>query len=158
MAELIFPQSQIKAAVHDVALKIRDSGFRPDLMLVVMNGGLRFGSDLSERLHFYYINPEISFITGIGETPAFIEGRQVLLVDDIFDTGKTMTQLRQELSRRDASIVRTAALIYRERVEEPQPDFFGLRLSSMHWLYGYGLDLEGRERGNPNIYGISPGA
>jgi hypoxanthine phosphoribosyltransferase len=81
-----------------------------------------------------------------------VVGRDVLLVDDIFDTGQTMTALVERLKTLGASSVRTAVLLRkRERCEVTlQPDHVAFDIPN-HFVVGYGLDYQDAYRHLPYV-------
>jgi hypoxanthine phosphoribosyltransferase len=81
-----------------------------------------------------------------------IAGRDVLLVDDIFDTGRTMVRLLNELSRHNPASIRTMVLLWKQgRSEVPiTPDFHGFQIPDV-FVVGYGLDYNDDYRHLPRI-------
>jgi hypoxanthine phosphoribosyltransferase len=81
-----------------------------------------------------------------------IRGRDVLIIDDIFDTGITMEKLVTSLQKREPASVRTVALLVKEgRSEvEMEPDFFGFKIPDV-FVVGYGLDYNDDYRHLPFI-------
>ena len=81
-----------------------------------------------------------------------IRGRDVLLLDDIFDTGKTMEKLVTAIQSREPASVRTVALLVKEGKSEVEmkPDFFGFKIPDA-FVVGYGLDYDDDYRHLPFI-------
>jgi hypoxanthine phosphoribosyltransferase len=81
-----------------------------------------------------------------------IEGRDVLLLDDIFDTGHTLLQVVSRIQRLNPSSVRSAVLLYKEGRREVgvDPDFIGFRIPNT-FVVGYGLDYEDEFRNLPYL-------
>jgi len=81
-----------------------------------------------------------------------LTGQDVLLVDDIFDTGHTLKALLQELRRRGAASVRSLVLLRKTGRSEVdiQPDFVGFEIPDK-FVVGYGLDFAERYRNLPCI-------
>jgi len=78
-----------------------------------------------------------------------VEGRGVLIVDDVFDTGRTLTFARDHLASQGATRVLTAVLARKPAsVVTGEPDWIGFELPD-RYLVGYGLDDAGRGRGIP---------
>jgi|APTNR8051073442_1049403.scaffolds.fasta_scaffold02443_10 hypoxanthine phosphoribosyltransferase len=85
-----------------------------------------------------------------------IAGRQVLLVDDVYDTGKTITFAKEYLKSKGASEVITCLMARKPEAQSLQrPDFLGFDLPN-RFLVGYGLDDGGRGRGYPDIRAVKP--
>jgi len=81
-----------------------------------------------------------------------IDGRDVLLLDDIFDTGHTLLQVVSRIKRLNPSTVRSAVLLYKEgrREVEIEPDFIGFTIPN-EFVVGYGLDYEDEYRNLPHL-------
>jgi hypoxanthine phosphoribosyltransferase len=81
-----------------------------------------------------------------------ITGRDVLVVDDILDTGRTLTALCEELQQRQPASIRTAVLLWKEGRQEIDltPDFHAFRIPDK-FVVGYGLDYNGNYRHLPEI-------
>ncbi len=86
-----------------------------------------------------------------------LSGRDVLLVDDILDTGRTLRALAELLRSRGAASVRTAVLLWkRDRTEADfQPDYFCFAIPDV-FVVGYGLDYDGDYRHLPYIAVLEP--
>ena len=85
------------------------------------------------------------------------QGAPVLIVDDLADSGQTLMALKAKLEKAGSGKVRTAVLIRKWGKESVPLDFCGLDLGLSRealareglkdrWLYGYGMDLDGRQR------------
>ena len=87
-----------------------------------------------------------------------IAGRDVLLVDDIFDTGRTIVRLLDELQRYRPASVRTAVLLWKEGRSEVMatPDHFGFQIPNA-FVVGYGLDYDDDYRHLPDIAVLEDG-
>ncbi len=81
-----------------------------------------------------------------------ISGRDVLLVDDIFDTGHTLQQVLQKLADFRPNSVRSAVLLSKEGRQEVdcQPDFVAFQIPD-EFVVGYGLDYEDMYRNLPHL-------
>ena len=95
----------------------------------------------------------------VGDLPADLEGRHVLIVDDIFDTGRTVSLLRQLIQARNPASIRVCVLLRKlDRVEvEVQPDYVGFDIPD-RFVVGYGLDFDGHYRNLPYIGTLAPHA
>jgi len=118
----------------DLALKIRSSGFKPDLIVGVSRGGWAPGrilSDLLENTHT--VNIKIEFYVGIGKTarkPVVtqplsdnIAGKRVLVVDDVSDTGESLRVAVDHMVAKGAAGVKTVTVYYKPH-STFKPDFF----------------------------------
>ena len=88
----------------------------------------------------------------VGDLPEDLEGRHVLIVDDIFDTGRTVSLLRSLIAERKPASIRVCVLLRKlDRVEvETQPDYVGFDIPD-RFVVGYGLDFDGHYRNLPYI-------
>ena len=87
-----------------------------------------------------------------------IQGRNVLLVDDIFDTGHTLWELIPQIDELNPATVRSAVLLQKEgRCETPmKPDFVGFTIPN-EFVVGYGLDYNDHYRNLPYLAVLEPG-
>ena len=81
-----------------------------------------------------------------------LQGRHVLLVDDIFDTGQTLATLLDELGRENIASLRSAVLLWKQdrREVEIVPDFYCFKIPNA-FVVGYGLDHDDEYRNLPHI-------
>jgi hypoxanthine phosphoribosyltransferase len=137
-----------------------------DLVVVgVLTGGFVFTADLSRALVRHGKSPRVELawaslygpgnVAGervqlIKDLPADIEGRAVLLVDDILDTGRTLALLRDRVAALRPAWLRTCLLLDKpgHRIEAITADFRGF-YAPEGWIFGYGLDHDGDHRGLP---------
>ena len=125
---------KIYEMIVDLALRIRKSGFKPDLIVGVSRGGwapARILSDLLENTHT--ANIKIEFYVGIGKTarkPVVtqpisedIANKHVLVVDDVADTGESLKVALDHVSDKGAGEVKTATVYYKPH-SIFKPDFF----------------------------------
>jgi len=118
----------------DLALRIRRSGFSPDIIVGVSRGGWAPGrilSDLLENTHT--VNIKIEFYLGIGKTtrkPVVtqplsddIAGKRVLVVDDVSDTGESLKVALDHMQEKGASGVRSVTVYYKPH-STYKPDFY----------------------------------
>ncbi len=134
------------------------------LFIVVLNGSFIFAADLVKLLKFPC---EITFVklasyhgtasTGnvselIGLTEN-IEGRTVVIVEDIIDTGNTLEKLHSLLHDKQAKEIKTVTLLFKpEAYQKTIPvDYVGIRIKN-EFVVGYGLDYDGLGRNLKDIY------
>jgi hypoxanthine phosphoribosyltransferase len=126
--------SQIYAMLFSQAEKIRGSGFKPDVIVGLTRGGwipARVLSDLLEIPDLAVVRVE--FYLGVAENrsepvltqgvSAVVEGKKVLLVDDVADTGKSLQLAREHIRQKGATEVRIAT-VYRKPFSAVTPDYF----------------------------------
>jgi hypoxanthine phosphoribosyltransferase len=89
---------------------------------------------------------------GLSHLPQSLEGRHVLLIDDIFDTGKTLQLAVETLKERNPASVRTCVLLFKERPdnEHLSVDYHCFRIPD-EFVVGYGLDFNDYYRNLPEI-------
>ncbi|MCM1519022.1 MAG: hypoxanthine phosphoribosyltransferase [Pseudoflavonifractor sp.] len=154
--------SRIKELAADIA---RDCGGERPLFLCVLNGAFPFASELFMNVDIP--EAEISFIRlksyeGTGTTGAVkeviglhedIEGRTVIVVEDIIDTGRTIAKLADDLRSRRPADVKVATLLFKPEALQcdVKPDYVGFEIGR-EFIIGYGLDLDGLARNLPDIY------
>ena len=92
----------------------------------------------------------------LGKLPS-VEGKHVLLVDDILDSGKTLTRVREELQTQNPESIKTCVLL-RKKIPsalEVPCEFIGFDIED-EFVVGYGLDYDGYYRNLPDIGVIVP--
>ena len=164
---LFIPQEKIEGSIQTVAEQInRDMAGLNPLFLVVLNGAFMFASELFKRLT---IPCEISFVklssySGTETTNIIreligldhpLDGRHVVIVEDIVDTGHTMRYTIQKLKDLHAVDVRIATLFFKPKsFQYDYPiDYKGMDIGN-DFIVGYGLDYNQQGRNLPNIYKI----
>lgn len=168
--ELLIPRDVIRQRVSELAREISDHWQGKDLIMVgVLKGAVFFFVDLLREMH---IPVKIDFVSaasyGSGTTTSGevrvtkdvelpVEGRPVLLVEDIVDTGITLAHLIERMRAKKAESVGVCALIEKiERREVNFPiDYCGFRIEK-GFIVGYGLDCDEQFRSLPDIYVLKP--
>ncbi len=158
---------KISNAVHLVAEKINaDYQGKNPLFLVVLNGAFLFAADLLRSID---LDCEVSFVKfssyqgtsstgkvkeliGLNET---LVGRDVIIVEDIVDTGTTIVQMLADLANRQTASVRVATLLFKPEAYKKDIviDYIGLEIPNA-FIVGYGLDYDGLGRNLKEIYVI----
>jgi len=168
--ELFIPESQICKAIQAVAEQIgSDLRGKNPYFICVLNGAFMFASDLMKLLNFpceigfirlkSYVGTEttgcIKEIKGFSEE---IEGRNVVIVEDIIDTGHTMSYLLRQLTQKNPASIRIATLLHKPDAAKIKitPDYVALSIPN-DFIVGYGLDYDGHGRNLKNIYKIKHG-
>jgi len=147
---------------------VRDLGGAADagelIVLPVMTGSLFFTADLLRRLPLSFrIQPvtvssypgastESQGIVSTSALPEGLEGRTVLLVDDILDSGRTLAHLRDRLTESGAASVHVCVLLRKDvpRAADVACDYVGFDIPEA-FVVGYGLDYDGLHRNLPDI-------
>ena len=162
---VLFSAAAIAEQVSELAARIdRDHGDDGVVVIVVMKGAVIFASDLvramSTETELTYLSAS-SYVDGFtpGETLSLsgdldvdVENRDVLIVDDIIDTGRTLTELSAMVASHRPRRVATVALVSKtgRRSPDAEPDYHGLEIDD-EFVYGYGLDWDERYRDLPFI-------
>jgi hypoxanthine phosphoribosyltransferase len=156
---------EIRAAVNDLGRKVSvDYAGRPLTILGVLSGSLMLVADLMRRIEFPHQVGllQASSYRGEATTPGelrvntdflpSLSGRDVLLVDDILDTGRTLELLIERIRQTEPASVCTAVLLWkRARTIVPiQPDYVCFEIPD-EFVVGYGLDYNGEYRHLPYI-------
>jgi len=165
--ELYLDTAQINHAVTRVATHVsHDMKDKNPLFLVILNGAFIFASDLIRQFPY---SCEVSFVklssySGTSTTETVreligldqnVKGRNVVVLEDIIDTGITMEYTLDKLKRLGASEVKLAAMLFKPASfrKKFKIDYVGLEIPN-DFIIGYGLDYDGYGRNYPEIYKI----
>lgn len=161
-------ETQILPEVKRIAEEIkRDLGDKNPLFICILNGAFMFASDLAQELDMPY---EMTFAkyssyrgtesTGVLKEimgpQASVKGRYVVILEDLIDTGYTVTQLEQIFLNQGAKEVRVVAMLSKPGALLPDSrgaDYFGLEIPN-DFIVGRGLDYNGEGRMLRDIYSI----
>lgn len=163
---------QTLITADQIALRVTELGLRISeiyrdrrlTVLGVLNGSVIFVADLMRSIS---IPHRVGFVQASSYRGATTEGgdlavstsfapdvagRDVLLVDDIFDTGRTIVRLVEEIQSMRPASVRTAVLLWKDGRSQVQitPDYFGFQIPN-EFVVGYGLDYNDDYRHLPMI-------
>ena len=156
--EVLYTAETIAERNQAIAAAIRDAGFGERLLVVpILKGGFVFAADLIRALHHAGISPEVDFMSlasyGAGTSSAGsvkvlrdletdVTGRNVLLVDDILESGRTLAFAKRLIAERGAARVGLAVLLDKpgHRVAAIEGDFVGFTCPDL-FVVGYGMDM-----------------
>jgi len=164
--------SQIQKKIREMALRIRrDFPAEPLHLVGVLKGAVFFLSDLARQ-----IPGEVSFdfiaVSSYGketqssgqvkltrDLDANIEGKTVIVVEDILDTGLTLEYLLRVFEQRKPKQLRVAVLLdkHERRIASVRADYVGFTIPN-EFVVGYGLDYSERYRNLPHVGVLSLGA
>ncbi|WP_097046995.1 adenylate kinase [Flagellimonas pacifica] len=161
-------EEQILAAVKKVATEIaKDYKNEVPIFVGVLNGAFMFVSDFLKE---YQYPCQVSFVrlssyhgltsTGIVETlldvPENIEGRSVIILEDVIDTGRTLKQLVHLFSQTNVKEFKIASLFYKSEIYngEYPIDYVGLEIPD-NFIVGYGLDYNELGRNLKEVYQLN---
>jgi len=167
-SEVLFKQPELESVITDMGRAI-DAALNGEraVFLTVMNGALMFGGQLAlsirTDLEFDYVHATRyrGATTGnalhwLREPIAALQGRTVLLVDDILDEGHTLKAVRDDCLRRGARRVLVATLcrkLHARCVDGIHSDFNGVEVPD-RYVFGYGMDYYEQGRNLPAIYAL----
>ena len=137
------------------------------IIVGILKGSFIFLADLMRSFHRHEIHPRIDFLTlssyGSGTTSSGqikivhdirenLSECNILLVDDILDSGRTLAFTKKLMAERGAKSVRTCVLLDKkaQRAVEFEADFVGFPIND-HFVVGYGLDYDNLYRELPHI-------
>ena len=158
--------NEIQEAVNRVAAAINaDYAGREPLFVCVLNGAFMYASDLMKRIT---LPCEITFVrmksyegtetTGkvnmLIPLQVDVKGRDVIVIEDIVDTGITMRAFINNLREMGATSVALTSFLYKPeslRYEEVKPQYYGLAIPPA-FIIGYGLDINEKARNLDAIY------
>ena len=167
--DVLIAEDEIRERIDGLAVEIAAAyGGRPVTVVGTLHGSIVFMADLTRRIN---LPLRIGFLTASsyrGETTVpgkllirdellpEIAGRHILLLDDILDTGKTLTRVVSHLLDKGAASVKVAVLLRKiGRQEVPfEPAFIGFSIPDK-FAIGYGLDFNDEYRHLPYI-GVLP--
>ena len=173
-AEVIHDRATLEAAIKRMAAEIAPeyaNDARAPLYITVMHGGLPFAASLAMELGTLGIDLEFDYLHATryrGQTsgsglawlhrPATaMQGRRVLLADDILDEGHTLLAVRRWCEDQGAADVRVAVLavkVHDRCVEGVRADYVGVEVPD-RYVFGYGMDYHAQGRNLPAIYALA---
>lgn len=159
---------EIQARIVDVAKQIDEEwkGERP-IFLCVLNGAFVFAADLVRKIN---LECDVSFVklasySGLSSTGHIREimglnidvtNRVIIIVEDIVETGLTMSHMIETLNAQNPKAIRVATLLTKpERLKVEVPlNYVAFRIPN-DFIVGYGLDYDGLGRNLPDIYTLA---
>jgi hypoxanthine phosphoribosyltransferase len=161
--KVLIGEEEIRKRVRELGKEILESFSSPTVTVIsVLKGALLFTADLIRSLN---AQVEVDFIgiksykgrskgeVKITSCPGIpLEGKEVLIVDDIFDTGESLFAAYREILKERPYKVKTCVLLEKEveRKVSITPDFVGFKIPDCY-VVGYGLDLDEKFRNLPYI-------
>ncbi len=160
----LFTENQIKEKVVELGKQITAKYNNQDLICVcILNGSFMFFSDLIREidcdltcdflgLSSYEGTQSTGEVKITLDLTQSIKGKNILLVEDIVDTGTTIEAIYQLLKTRNPETITTATLLHKpeSQVTDQKPDFVGFEVGN-EFVVGYGLDYNNQYRTLPYI-------
>jgi len=165
--DILFSEAEIAARVEAMGYEIAEALPKRLLAVPIMTGAFIFAADLLRALYRAGVEPEVDFFQvgsyGNGTTSsgtvqllrdiqADVTGRDVLLIDDILESGRTLTYARNVLIDRGARRVLIAVALEKPNklAVEIAADYVGFQCPD-RFVLGYGMDYAGKYRELPFI-------
>lgn len=163
--EIFITDTEIASIVNSIANQINRSNVKAPIFIAVMNGSFLFAADLMRNITIP--NTEISFIklssyigtktsgevkqlVGISNS---IAGRNVIILEDIVDTGVTVNNIINLLKKEQVNDIKIATLLFKPNAykESHTVDYIGKSIAN-DFVLGYGLDYNELGRNLKHIY------
>jgi hypoxanthine phosphoribosyltransferase len=169
-AEILLSEEEVGAAVTALAERIAPAIDDETAIICLLTGGLWFAADLTRALARHGRHPlfDALWLASYGDTRVSggrvevraglqrpVEGRRVLVVDDVLDSGLSLSEAGRIAREAGAAEVLTAVFARKPWPERRalEPDFVAWEAPA-RFLAGYGLDAAGRYRGLPHIIAL----
>ncbi|MFQ5561967.1 MAG: phosphoribosyltransferase [Parvularculaceae bacterium] len=159
----LFSEADIKARIESLADEILADFPKDFLLAPVLTGAFIFAADLLRALTERGADPAVDFVqlssyggarassgvvTLLKDFSVDLEGRSVLLVDDVLDTGRSLHFAKRMVEERGAEVAKICVLVRKAtgHSEDIVADYVGFEAGD-EFLVGYGMDDAGRNRG-----------
>ncbi len=168
-AECLYSQQQVEEALESMAADIEQAiGESNPLIVCVMTGGMVAASELFMRMPFpaqldylhatrYQGTSGGTELKWIAPPVQPLQGRTVLVIDDILDEGLTLAAILEYCQQQQAAAVFSAVLVeklHQRKAPGLQADFVGLHVDD-RYVFGYGMDYHGYLRNARGIYAVT---
>ena len=164
---VVFTAEAIARRLAGLAREIADSGLDNLLVVAILKGSFVFAADLIRALHGVGLSPEVDFMTlssyreaqrSSGQVAILrdmdldVRDRNVLIVDDLLDSGRTLAYAKDLIASRGARAIKTCILLNKraERAVSFEPDFCAFECPDV-FVVGYGMDVAHRYRELPFV-------
>lgn len=171
--EVVFTSDQIATRLQSLAVEIAARKLENLIVVAVLKGSFVFAADLIRALNAVGIEPEVDFITLssyrkskvssgtvdiLRDVELDVRGRNVLIVDDVLDSGRTLAFAKDLMSARGARNILTCVLLEKliPRAVQLEVDFRAFQCPN-EFVVGYGMDLAHRYRELPYVARMAGG-
>jgi hypoxanthine phosphoribosyltransferase len=165
--EVIFTPEAIAGRLDELAREIAGARLENLLVVAILKGSFVFAADLIRALHRVGLTPEVDFMTlssyrkariSSGQVSILrdmdldVRGRNVLIIDDVLDSGRTLAFAKDLIAARGATSIRTCVLLDKQlpRAVNLEPDYYAF-LCPNEFVVGYGMDVAHRYRELPFV-------
>ncbi len=163
------PNEEIEKAIDSVAAQLNKdyascTDEDPAILLCTLNGAIIFAAELLKRVNFplelkacKLSSYEGTSSTGVVKTdvplPAHLEGKRVIIVEDIVDTGNTIVAMTRQLKERKVKDARVCTLLLKKEVykKDVKLDYVAMEIPN-RFIVGFGLDYDELGRNIKDIY------
>ena len=165
--DVLFSEEEIAARIKILATEIATWDPKRLLVVPVLKGSFVFAADLIRAMHRAGLSPEVDFmilasyraaqvsagkVDVLRDIETIVEGRDVLLIDDILESGRTIAYAKDLIAARGASRVMTAVLLNKpgHLAADIKADFCGFECPDL-FVVGYGMDMAHQFRELPFV-------
>ncbi len=163
--EIFIEQAIIENRIKELALSIsKDYSGKCPIFLAILNGSFLFAAELMKsvsieceitflRVSSYHSTTSSGKITEVLGLKEDITGRDVIVLEDIVDTGLTMAEIKKQLLAKNPKSLEIASLFQKPEALKTPIDirYIGFELENK-FVLGYGLDYDGLGRNLPDLY------
>jgi len=168
-SECIYTERQINSSIEELAKKIEEKTYSLNPLIVpILDGAVMFSAVLLKHFSFPF---DVDYMhltryrgTTVGSSlewkkkpTMIIENRNVVIVDDIFDEGYTLSEAAQYCRNKNAKNVLTVVLALKERNRNNDnnlPDYYALKVPD-RYVFGFGMDYKNNYRDLSSIYALN---
>lgn len=165
--EVIFTPEAIASRLGELARQIAGEKLDTLIVVAILKGSFVFAADLIRALHTVGLSPEVDFmtlssyrkakvssgqVTILRDMDLEVRGRNVLIIDDVLDSGRTLAFAKDLLSARGAKSLKTCVLLDKRanRAVRLEPDYCAFECPNT-FVVGYGMDVAHRYRELPFV-------
>jgi hypoxanthine phosphoribosyltransferase len=165
--KLLISEKTIKEQLLKVSSQLSiDYHQKQVVLIMVMKGALFFVADLMRLLDFATILELVSassygkrgsergslMVRGLQDIQ--VSGKHVLVIDDVFHSGHTLSHIISELKKQNPESVKSLVLLFKQIARDISytPDYYLFKIENNPFVVGYGMDYKEQYRGLPDIY------